>query len=233
MLPWQEDERKCPASPASSAGFFSFPDSDDSPPAWRQKVEEVWKEQDEMVRMIEAASEVVTTNVHSSASMLSHSSTLPASSSSSSRGEWWPTQTDTRETRLRKLKNIWVEQDALVADLMTGSQVPALLDPIEEFEADATDPMPKEKKERPVKYGRCPEHRLPLYPHLHTSPQARAWGCIYMRCPKFKERNAMGKPSCWFARLLTEDDKQKVPKAILEDQRQIKANVAWQLRNAS
>jgi hypothetical protein len=205
----------CEGSEVVERNDHYFPAYSDSPDTKRSKLKQIWKDQDEFVESL----------THSLAA-----GPLPSSAPSSSADMTWPMSSDSPRTRCRKLEDIWNEQDALVNDLLLSPAKDE--DPIEDFEAEPPAAVNVAKKERPVKYGRCPEHRVPLYPHLHTSPKARAWGCIYLRCQNFKERNAVGKPSCWFARLLKDDEKELVPKALLEAQRQIKANVAWQLRNA-
>ena len=79
-----------PAAEASEDDVFSFPDSDDSRPAWRQKVQEIWKEQDDMLQTLCEGSEVVERNDH-----------------------YFPADSDSPDTKRSKLKQIWKDQDRI------------------------------------------------------------------------------------------------------------------------
>ena len=242
-------------SPSSSPEYFEFPQADDSPPQRREKLRELWLEQDTMLKELNDGSlEVHQTDtffpteddspmtrhsklqriwqeddeyIRSLTEVAKQTSSSASAACSEMTDDVHPMANDSPRTRASKLLEIWKEHDRWLDDLLQCPDVN--MDPIEESEEESA-PV---RKERPVKYGRCPEHRLPLYPHLHSSPQARAWGCIYLRCQNFKERNAAGKPSCWFSRQLTEEEMKVLPKALVVAQKKIRADVSWQLRNGS
>eukprot|EP00435_Cladocopium_sp_Y103_P037081 s2114_g9.t1 len=86
------------SSPPSSPEYFEFPDKDDSPPHRRDKLREVWQEQDDMVRdLLDGSMEV--------------NQTCDA----------FPNHEDSPRTRTWKLRALWQEQDDMVRDLLHGS----------------------------------------------------------------------------------------------------------------
>lgn len=252
-LPHVHVDKDTISSSSSSPRYFEFPQADDSPPQRREKLLALWQEQDDIVKDLLDGTEEVNhfddgfpnecdsprtrrlklqelwkeedEYIRSLTEIVSEASHPGSSSSSQMSDTTWPMPNDSPRSRAQKLLEIWREQDRWIDDLLKSPD--AKSDPIEQFEEDAA-PV---RKERPVKYGRCPDHRLPLYPHLHASPHARAWGSIFLRCPNFKKRNSHGKPSCWFSRPLTEEEMKVVPKGLLVAQKKIRADVSWQLRN--
>jgi hypothetical protein len=85
--------------------------------------------------------------------------------------------------------------------------------------------------ERPTKYGRCPRHRCVLYPHLHRHKESTLWGTVYLRCAQFKDRQADGRPGCWYKRALSSQELDSLPKSVVRARAEIRKDIAWQLRN--
>eukprot|EP00435_Cladocopium_sp_Y103_P014476 s2739_g3.t1 len=153
--------------------LFSFPNSDDSQPAWRDKVSEIWQEQDEMVQTLCEGSEVVQQNdvyfpLASDSpetrlsklkqiwqdeddyvqSLMGNSSVdpVPEQSSSSTGDIHFPTSSDSSEVRLRKLQELWKEDDDWVKDLLLSPAHDD--DPIEQFEEEPRSASKMPRKER-------------------------------------------------------------------------------------
>ena len=154
---------------------------------------------------------------------------MPAAASSSWESpEPQQDQPSTQVSTAQTLRD-WEQEEIEAVNRMTLELEMVEQDPISD--ASSTHDAAEATRERPTKYGRCAKHRCVLYPHLHRRKESALWGTVYLRCVKFKDRDAQGRPGCWFKRALTPREFENLPKSLVRARADIRKDIAWQLRN--